>query len=126
MAGSTLSAPFFVVVVLTSVIPVMLRTIFQNAHSVDQNSFLLEINNVVVLKHMQKLAKLGKPWCQCSLGVAYLCEDYSLKRNYEQAIHWLRCAADQGLRQAHFELAKCYRDGLSVQQPHSQVFHHGA
>jgi hypothetical protein len=37
MAGSTLSAPFSVVV-LTSVIPVMLPTIFQNAHSVDQNS----------------------------------------------------------------------------------------
>jgi hypothetical protein len=78
MAVSTLSAPVSVVVVLTSVIPVMLRTIFQNAHSVDQNSFLLEINNVVVLKHMQKLAKLGKPWCQCSLGVAYLYEYYRI------------------------------------------------
>ena len=51
---------FLCLVVLTSVIPVMLPTIFQNAHSVDQNSFLLEINNVVVLKHMQKLAKTGK------------------------------------------------------------------
>jgi hypothetical protein len=27
---------------------------------------------------MQKLAKLGKPWCQCSLGVAYLYEYYRI------------------------------------------------
>jgi TPR repeat protein len=90
------------------------------------SEFIVTQDDVILSKHMQKLAKMGKPWCQCSLVVAYLCEDYSLKRNYEQAIHWLRRAADQGLRQAHFELAKCYRDGLSVQQPHSQVFHHGA
>lgn len=67
-----------------------------------------------VLRTTVRLANMGNPIYQFNLGVAYIHEYYGLKKNLEKAVYWFRRAADQGFRDAQFELAVCYREGEHV------------
>lgn len=64
-----------------------------------RSEFIPIQNDADLLKHTQKLAEMGKSWCQFNLGTAYSHEHYGLEKNYEMAVYWLRLAADQGFSQ---------------------------
>jgi TPR repeat protein len=61
------------------------------------------------------LYKLGDPWAQCNLGVAYL-EGMVTKENLTEGIKWIQKAARQGDAKAQYNLGRAYRDGEGVKK----------
>ena len=63
-----------------------------------------------------KLAEYNYPEAQYQLGQCYYYGDYSIEKNFEQAVYWWNRAMDNGSAAAEFDLGTCYMDGEGVEQ----------
>jgi TPR repeat protein len=61
------------------------------------------------LPYLQEAARLGHPRAQSTLA-----HYYWARQDYAQAAHWNQLAASQGVRDAQYNLAGMYTDGLGV------------
>jgi TPR repeat protein len=80
------------------------------------NSFT-GVNNGMTFKEVVAKAEKGDPLSQCMVGETYYFGYNGVPAvpvNKNEAVKWLRRAAEQGIAEAEFNLAGCYHDGQGV------------
>ena len=65
-------------------------------------------------------ADQGDPWAQNDMGALYA-EGKGVKRDYTEAVRWLRLAADQRVADAQFALGTFYDVGQGVKQDYAEA-----
>lgn len=75
-------------------------------------------------RYLRSLAELRSTPEDFFAIASHLIEAPELRRNYREAVPWLRRAIDSGLPEAHLALSKLYRQGLGVTRNPELAFRH--
>lgn len=75
------------------------------------------------IPRLQAAAEQGNHAAAYRLGQLYSSATWGVRRDYEQARHWLERAANGGNRDAQIELARLYEFGRGVERDLQQALH---